>query len=424
MKIKNKIYLYILKKLNGFICYNYLIKSLILLYMFFYLSSLLTTIDVYVDNADRVAEYTIGISAFLFHIFFIFAIFTIIQKYFKKIEESESFRKKISSIISDIYFEKKTCARFYIPIYLLRKAVFMTIIVTFDNFYLLLAHCFVMLAITSILRPYRMFSMNFMAIFNEVMITIIMGFSGFFTIKSMNNQKALNLGWVWIALATATIFFNWVIWIGIQVYNIKNRKKRIGRVEGKEKEEVKIDKENKEGKDEDGHDFEERREGETRNVEFVEEVYADESRERYKSPGKKESEVNILRMENWYEDEKGKDEEEDEYDYAKFRRKHRKMTGDEEYRMPFSYSPTVKTTASPNKVNSADVSDEIQSIESNEFSINVKLVGEVGYGEESKQPSRFNQIDNKNEYMESSASTKQVPLYNSSKNILRIRDLD
>mmetsp|Transcript_13466 Transcript_13466/g.15640 ORF Transcript_13466/g.15640 Transcript_13466/m.15640 type:complete len:132 (-) Transcript_13466:568-963(-) len=128
------------KKLSGFICYNYLIKSLILLYMFFYLSALLTTVDVYLQNPDRVAQYSIGLAAFGFLILFIFAIFTIIQKYHKVIEESESFRKKISAIIADIYYEKKTCARFYIPIYLLRRAVFMTLIVVFDNFYLLLAH--------------------------------------------------------------------------------------------------------------------------------------------------------------------------------------------------------------------------------------------------------------------------------------------
>lgn len=216
----------------------------------------------------------------------------------------------------------------------------MTIIVAFDNFYMLLAHCFVMLAITSILRPYRMFSMNFMAIFNEVMITIIMGFSGVFTVKDMNNDKALNFGWVWIALATFTILVNWVIWIGIQIYNIRNRKKkRIGDAQEKEKEEEQKDEKN--GKDSkennDRHDFEDPHEFTlSRHVKFVEQSNdtPDVINPVYVSPTKKLSEVNILRLENHYDDieeEKVRDynQEEEEYNYAKFRRRHRKMTDDD-----------------------------------------------------------------------------------------------
>lgn len=193
---------------------------MILLYMYFFLSSLLTTIDLEFDNGYEVASFSFGFIAFCFLIFFMFGIFTIIQRYHKRIEEDEGFRKKLSSIIEDIDVEKRrTCARFYIPIYLLRRAVFMTIIVTFDNYYLLVAHCVVMTVICAVMRPYKLASMNFMAIFNEVMITVIMAYSGVFLQKDMNNDLAVDLGWIWIALASFTIVFNWIVWIGIQIWS-------------------------------------------------------------------------------------------------------------------------------------------------------------------------------------------------------------
>lgn len=139
--VKKKLVLFIVKKLCGFFNYNVLVKSMILLYMYFFLSSLLTTIDLEFDNGYEVASFSIGFIAFCFLIFFMFGIFTIIQRYHKRIEEDEGIRKRLSSIIEDINVERKrTCARFYIPIYLLRRAVFMTLIVTFDNYYLLVAH--------------------------------------------------------------------------------------------------------------------------------------------------------------------------------------------------------------------------------------------------------------------------------------------
>lgn len=139
-KVQNKIVLAVVKAAGKVANYNYLIKGLILMYMFFFLSSLLTTVDVNFSNGYEVASFSIGSVSFCFLILFIFSIFTIIQTYYKRIEEDEKFRDKLSCITQDIQFEGKILARFYIPIYLLRRAVFMTIIVVFDNYYLLVAH--------------------------------------------------------------------------------------------------------------------------------------------------------------------------------------------------------------------------------------------------------------------------------------------
>lgn len=76
-----------------------------------------------------------------------------------------------------------------------------------------------MTVICAVMRPYKLASMNFMAIFNEVMITVIMAYSGVFLQKDMNNDLAVDLGWIWIALASFTIVFNWVVWIGIQIWS-------------------------------------------------------------------------------------------------------------------------------------------------------------------------------------------------------------
>ena len=206
---------------------------------------------------------------------------------------------------------------------------------------------------------------------------------------------------------------------------------RIGSNAEKEKEEEHKDEKNSKD-DQDKHNFEDPQSlAQPRHVKFVEKSYdtPDVINSVYISPTKKLSDMNILRLENHYndvEEEKIQDYnyEDEEYNYAKFRRRHRKMTGDnEDCIVPFGYSPTIQTTASPNKVFSADVSDEIQSVDSNEFSINVKLVGEIGYEEEKKpEPSKFSKL-NIDESVASSASTHQVPLYNASKNILRIREL-
>lgn len=288
-----------------------------------------------------------------------------------------------------------------------------------------------MLAITSILRPYKMWQMNAMAIFNEVMITVLMGFSGVFTVKSMNNDKALSLGWVWIALATATILVNWVVWIALQIFSIRKKKVKVGSDEEKNVQEPKKDKSIGENKD-DSHDFEEDPNAQSKKVKFVENSYESPEtkiQQTMMSPIKKSSEMNILGIENQYcdeEEEKVKDYDyEEEFSYARYRRRHRKLTtDDEDYNYPFNFSPTIQTTTSPNKPYTVDVSDEIQSVNSNEFSINVQMIGEVDYKKEAQeQQNKFGSNSKLGESIASSNSIREVPLYNSSKNILRIKDL-
>lgn len=217
---------------------NTLIKSIIMVYMFLFLSSLMTTIQLNFDNGHEVGSFMIGTLFFLLSILFIFMIFTAIQYFYKEIEGCRSFRNSIKSLTQDLRYDDGIFARFYIPIYLLRRVVFMTIIVAFDNFYLLLGHCVIALAVVVILRPYEMRSQNFVLIFNEMMITILMGVSGVFTKKDMHNDTALNWGWVWIAIATFTIVANWAIWIVLFVKSIldKKLKKKVAADEPKQKD--------------------------------------------------------------------------------------------------------------------------------------------------------------------------------------------
>lgn len=69
--------------------------------------------------------------------------------------------------------------------------------------------------------------MNLMAIFNEFMITVIMAFSGVFMMKDLGNDTALNLGWVWVALACFTIAANWVLWFIVQIIQIRQKRLKI-----------------------------------------------------------------------------------------------------------------------------------------------------------------------------------------------------
>lgn len=93
------------------------------------MSSILTVRDVQFDNTMQAVSYAIGLTAFLMLILFIFSVYTIVQINTKRIIESRSYRKKISCIIADIDFDKRSLKMFYMPIYLLRRAFYVTCLV-------------------------------------------------------------------------------------------------------------------------------------------------------------------------------------------------------------------------------------------------------------------------------------------------------
>jgi fumarate reductase subunit D len=145
-RVKNKVAKFIVNGFYDFFSINTIVKMMIILYMFAFLSALMTLIDLNFANGHEAASFALGAIAFLFLILMIFAIFTVIQRYHKKMEDGNLDEKRMASIIGDIDYTKKTCARFYIPLYLLRRAVFMTLVLIFDYdlkffcFSLLLAH--------------------------------------------------------------------------------------------------------------------------------------------------------------------------------------------------------------------------------------------------------------------------------------------
>ena len=156
-------------------------------------------------------------------ILFIFLLCYLIQVKYRRIDCDSTMQKtnpQIKRNITNINFleginNKNIYARFFTPIILIRKAVFVTIIIiyVYEHRYiccsLLLGHCS-FLIIVIILRPFKKTTENLKLIFNEVMITVIMAFSGVFLERDMNNETALTLGWVWIGLCTFTIVVNWV----------------------------------------------------------------------------------------------------------------------------------------------------------------------------------------------------------------------
>jgi hypothetical protein len=133
LKVKNKAVKWVTKKLYSIFSYNYLIRTLILLYLYFTMSAILTVRDVQFDNFHQAVSYAIGLTGFLLLIMLIFTIFSVIQLNTDKIISSRSYQKKIDCIISDINFEKRSLSRFYIPIYLLRRAFFVTCLVVFGK---------------------------------------------------------------------------------------------------------------------------------------------------------------------------------------------------------------------------------------------------------------------------------------------------
>lgn len=59
--------------------YQAFVKMIIVVYMFLYLSSLLTTVQLNLKNGHEVASFSIGSIFFLLSILFIFLIFSVIQ---------------------------------------------------------------------------------------------------------------------------------------------------------------------------------------------------------------------------------------------------------------------------------------------------------------------------------------------------------
>ena len=230
---KNKYVKSSLKMISWVISYNSFFKTVIILYLFLFMSTLLTIRDVNLDNGDQVASYIISLIAFLIFSF-IFYIFHYIQKYSSQIINSEEFREKINCFISDIDV-KRNLAKYFIPINLLRKATYGTLLVVFGKdvppelqFVFIVLQALIMLMVVIVLKPFSFLVMNLTAIFNEIMITVIICFSGIFLQKELHNKKAIDLGWTWISLVSFTIISNWFLVIGIQIKDIimKRAKKK------------------------------------------------------------------------------------------------------------------------------------------------------------------------------------------------------
>ena len=230
---KNKYVKSALKMISWVISYNSFFKTVIILYLFLFMSTLLTIRDVNLDNGDQVASYIISLIAFLIFSF-IFYIFHYIQKYSSQIINSEEFREKINCFISDIDV-KRNLAKYFIPINLLRKATYGTLLVVFGKdvppelqFVFIVLQALIMLMVVIVLKPFSFLVMNLTAIFNEIMITVIICFSGIFLQKELHNKKAIDLGWTWISLVSFTIISNWFLVIGIQIKDIimKRAKKK------------------------------------------------------------------------------------------------------------------------------------------------------------------------------------------------------
>ena len=230
---KNKYVKSSLKMISWVISYNSFFKTVIILYLFLFMSTLLTIRDVNLDNGDQVASYIISLIAFLIFSF-IFYIFHYIQKYSSQIINSEEFREKINCFISDIDV-KRNLAKYFIPINLLRKATYGTLLVVFGKdvppelqFVFIVLQALIMLMVVIVLKPFSFLVMNLTAIFNEIMITVIICFSGIFLQRELHNKKAIDLGWTWISLVSFTIISNWFLVIGIQIKDIimKRAKKK------------------------------------------------------------------------------------------------------------------------------------------------------------------------------------------------------
>ena len=230
---KNKYVKSALKMISWVISYNSFFKTVIILYLFLFMSTLLTIRDVNLDNGDQVASYIISLIAFLIFSF-IFYIFHYIQKYSSQIINSEEFREKINCFISDIDV-KRNLAKYFIPINLLRKATYGTLLVVFGKdvppelqFVFIVLQALIMLMVVIVLKPFSFLVMNLTAIFNEIMITVIICFSGIFLQRELHNKKAIDLGWTWISLVSFTIISNWFLVIGIQIKDIimKRAKKK------------------------------------------------------------------------------------------------------------------------------------------------------------------------------------------------------
>jgi hypothetical protein len=171
-----------------------------------------------------------------------------------------------------------------------------------------------------------------------------------------------------------------------------------------------------------------------KNVNFVERSnYVADSHCTMMSPEKKRYDDDVLAIHNYYGD--GLVEEEKHRDYdddftqtkGKRVRKARKVSNLDDYDVPFGYSPSQFTAASPNKVLSADVSDEIQSVDSNAFSISAIRIGQVDYSDDirSSAPRRFNtDSDYMSEAPETATQSRAKKSgFASDKNILMVKDL-
>lgn len=192
------------------------------------------------------------------------------------------------------------------------------------------------------------------------------------------------------------------------------------------------------GKDpeDDPHDFgklESHRESQ-KNVNFVERSgYHADSHCTMMSPEKKRFDDDVLAIHNCYADGLVEEEKcrvyDDDFAHTKSKRvkKARKVSNLDDYDVPFGYSPSQFTAASPNKVLSADVSDEIQSVDSHAFSISAIRIGQVDYQDDIRDsaPRRFNtDSDYMSEVPETATQTRTKKSgFASDKNILMVRDL-
>jgi len=203
--------------------------------MFSFLSSIITFDKKKFKNIDQVLSSTIAMIAMLFLIFLVGGMGYWITKNWGK----QGFEEQYSKLFSHL---KKTTslAKFYIPIAMLRKGIFVIMIVTYSYDYrylcfpLVIFGQFCYFAFILILRPYDNIMINSTLILNESMILVILLFSSSFIERKMNNDTALTLGWVWISLCTITVVANWVLGVANYFYQKSLDKKKKSKAKIKE----------------------------------------------------------------------------------------------------------------------------------------------------------------------------------------------
>jgi hypothetical protein len=291
-----------------------------------------------------------------------------------------------------------------------------------------------MVITAGILRPYKDLSMNLTAIFNEVMITVLIGFSGVFMVKDMHNDTALELGWVWVGIASFTIVVNWVVLITMQIYNIWQKRQKI-KADETAKQKTTAEHVPKRKVIDMAQDSKEMSQYEINS--YRSEYSPEKTIEKHKSESHMFSPTQDtkqwrdqtdkhgdLMIDNHYDDQIY-EEEKVTHTVTTQSKKRRKVSNlDDEY-CAFGFSPTIPTYSTPNRVLSSHTSDGVQQSGDKELSISVQLNGEAEYPETpSMSPDKpRGSRKGSDDVISYSSSVRQFTGYGSNKNILRVKDL-